>query len=327
MTDNLKACLLMVATMAGFSLEDLLIKQIAAQVPVGQIVLLLGIGGSLFFGLAAASLRQRLWSRDLTSGPVLLRSGAEMVSTMAGVAGLVLIPLSLASSILQAAPLLVTMGAALFLREKVGWRRWSAVAVGLAGVLLILKPGGGSLSLGVLLSVIAVIGVATRDLATRAITGRISTLQLAFWGYGLSIPSGLVMLVIAQPTLVWPSPGAWAMLAAAQALGITFYYTLTLALRIGEPSAVVPFRYSRLVFALALGVLVLDERIDGQMLAGLALVTGSGLYMLLREARLGRARRAAAIAASRAAAIAASRAAAIAATPAVHPSPVPPPPL
>ena len=316
MSDNLRACLLMVATMAGFSLEDLLIKQIAAELPAGQIVLYLGIGGSLFFGLAAASLRQRLWSADLTSRPVLLRSGAEMVSTMAGVAGLVLIPLSLASSILQAAPLLVTMGAALFLREKVGWRRWSAVAVGLAGVLLILKPGGGSLSLGVLLSVIAVIGVATRDLATRAITGRISTLQLAFWGYGLSIPSGLVMLVIAGsaqvwPTLVWPSPGTWAMLAAAQALGIIFYYTLTLALRIGEPSAVVPFRYSRLVFALALGVLVLDERIDGQMLAGLALVTGSGLYMLLREARLSRAR----------------RAAAIAATPAVHPSPVPPPPL
>lgn len=311
MTDNLRACLLMVATMAGFSLEDLLIKQLAARVPVGQIVLLMGIGGGLFFWTVSASLRQRLWSADLTSRPVLLRSGAEMVSTTAGVAGLVLIPLSLAASILQAAPLLVTMGAALFLGEKVGWRRWSAIGVGLAGVLMILKPDGGSLNPGVILSVIAVIGVATRDLATRTITGRITTLQLAFWGYALSVPCGLVMLAISRPALVWPSAGDWSILAGAQALGITFYYTLTLALRIGESSAVVPFRYSRLIFALALGVLVLDETIDGQMLAGLALVTGSGLYMLLREARLGRANHADAFAHTRA----------------VHPSPGASPPL
>ena len=97
---------------------------------------------------------------------------------------------------------------------------------------------------------------------------------------------------IQRPTLVWPDPKSWAMLAGAQALGITFYYTLTLALRLGQSSAVVPFRYSRLVFALALGVLVLGERIDAAMIAGLALVTAAGLYTLLREARLARSARA-----------------------------------
>lgn len=292
MTDNLKACLLMVATMAGFSLEDLLIKQVAGVIPVGQIVLTLGIGGSLFFALVSALLRQPLWNPGLTSRPVLLRSAAEMISTMAGVTGLVLIPLSLASSILQAAPLLVTIGAALFLGEKVGWRRWTAIGVGLIGVMLILQPGALGYNPGVWLSVLAVICVAARDLATRVIRASITTLQLAFWGYGLSVPSGLLLLAIQRPTLVWPDPGATAMLAGAQALGITFYYTLTLALRLGQSSAVVPFRYSRLVFALALGVLVLGERIDAAMIAGLALVTASGLYTLLREARLARSARA-----------------------------------
>ena len=292
MTDNLKACLLMVATMAGFSLEDLLIKQVAGVIPVGQIVLTLGIGGSLFFALVSALLRQPLWNQGLKSRPVLLRSAAEMISTMAGITGLVLIPLSLASSILQAAPLLVTIGAALFLGEKVGWRRWTAILVGLIGVMLILQPGAQGLNPGVWLSVLAVICVAARDLATRVIRASITTLQLAFWGYGLSIPSGLLLLAIQRPTLVWPDPKATAMLAGAQALGITFYYTLTLALRLGQSSAVVPFRYSRLVFALALGVLVLGERIDAAMIAGLALVTASGLYTLLREARLARSARA-----------------------------------
>ena len=293
MTDNLKACLLMVATMAGFSLEDLLIKQVAGVIPVGQIVLTLGIGGSLFFALVSALLRQPLWNQGLKSRPVLLRSAAEMISTMAGITGLVLIPLSLASSILQAAPLLVTIGAALFLGEKVGWRRWTAILVGLIGVMLILQPGAQGLNPGVWLSVLAVICVAARDLATRVIRASITTLQLAFWGYGLSIPSGLLLLAIQRPTLVWPDPKATAMLAGAQALGITFYYTLTLALRLGQSSAVVPFRYSRLVFALALGVLVLGERVDAAMIAGLALVTASGLYTLLREARLARSARAA----------------------------------
>ena len=140
MTDNIRASLLMVATMAGFAVEDLLIKQLAATLPVGQILVILGLGGTVFFALVSISLRQPIWSSVLLSRPVLLRNGAEMVSTMAGVTALTLIPLSMASSILQAAPILVTLGAAVVLREKVGWRRWSAILVGIFGVMLIIRP-------------------------------------------------------------------------------------------------------------------------------------------------------------------------------------------
>lgn len=289
MTDNIRASLLMVATMAGFAVEDLLIKQLAATLPVGQILVILGLGGTVFFALVSISLRQPIWSSVLLSRPVLLRNGAEMVSTMAGVTALTLIPLSMASSILQAAPILVTLGAAVVLREKVGWRRWSAILVGIFGVMLIIRPGTEGFNAAVWLAVVAVIALAFRDLATRAASTAISTLQLAFWGYGLSVPSGLILSLLRAQPWHWPGTNAVWMLAAAQFLGIVFYYCLTLALRLGESSVVVPFRYSRLIFALALGVGVLGETVDGLMLLGLLLVTASGLYTLLREARLRRA--------------------------------------
>lgn len=289
MTDNIRASLLMVATMAGFAVEDLLIKQLAATLPVGQILVILGLGGTVFFALVSISLRQPIWSSVLLSRPVLLRNGAEMVSTMAGVTALTLIPLSMASSILQAAPILVTLGAAVVLREKVGWRRWSAILVGIFGVMLIIRPGAEGFNAAVWLAVVAVIALAFRDLATRAASTAISTLQLAFWGYGLSVPSGLILSLLRAQPWHWPGTNAVWMLAAAQVLGIVFYYCLTLALRLGESSVVVPFRYSRLIFALALGVGVLGETVDGLMLLGLLLVTASGLYTLLREARLRRA--------------------------------------
>jgi len=285
MTNNLRASLLMVITMAGFSVEDLLIKQLSSSVPVGQILILFGFGGAVFYGVLSLVLRQPVWSAELISRPVILRNGAEMVSTMTGLTALTLLPLSLVSSILQAAPILVTIGAALVLGEKVGWRRWSAILVGIVGVILILRPGTDAFNPAVWLSVIAVVALAARDLATRATSTRISTLQLAFWGYALTIPSGLILHAVLGQPMTWPAPGDWAKLAGAQLLGIVFYYTLTLALRIGEASVVVPFRYSRLVFALALGVLVLGESVDALMLVGLALVTASGLYTLLREAR------------------------------------------
>jgi drug/metabolite transporter (DMT)-like permease len=288
MSDNFRASLLMVITMAGFSVEDLFIKLLAATVPVGQILFLLGCGGTVFFALAALLLRQPLWSADLVSRPFALRSAGEMVSTMAGVTALTLIPLSLAAAILQAAPLLVTIGAALFLGEKVGWRRWSAIGVGIVGVFLILRPGSEGFNPAVWLAVLAVIALAARDLATRATSRRLTTLQLTFWGYALSIiAGGVVYLVMGQPAVALTRQDLL-LLLGAQVLGIVFYFTLTLALRIGEASLVVPFRYTRLIFAISLGVLVLDETIDGWMIAGLVLLTASGLYTLLREARLNR---------------------------------------
>jgi drug/metabolite transporter (DMT)-like permease len=262
-------------------------------VPIGQIVLLMGLGGLAALGAVVAIRRERLLDRRLLAPAVLSRNAAEVVMSTAGINALILLPLSVMSAILQAAPLLAAAGAALFLGERVGWRRWTAICVGLVGVLLILRPGAGApagedFTLGVICGLVSVLAVAFRDLATRATPPGITTLQLAFWGYATTILAGILLNLLRAEPWVWPDRTGWLMLAGAQLLGIIFYYTLTLALMIGESSVVVPFRYTRLAFALALGVGVLGESVDVLMLVGLVLVTGSGLYTLLREARLRR---------------------------------------
>jgi drug/metabolite transporter (DMT)-like permease len=290
MTDNLRAILLMIATMAGFSLEDFFIKRASESVPVGQILVILGVIGTVANLGFARRARQPVLTRLMLTRVLILRNLAEITAMATGVTALTLIPLSLAASILQAAPLMVTLGAALVLKEQVGWRRWIATGIGLVGVLLILAPDGSGFQPAVILSVIATICIALRDLATRATQKSIGTFQLTFWGYALTIPAGIVLSLIMGEAWVMPARGVTFEILVAAALGIIFYFTLTVALRIGEASAVVPFRYTRLIFSFALGLTFLDESVSPMMLAGLVLVVASGLYTLIREARVSRVR-------------------------------------
>jgi drug/metabolite transporter (DMT)-like permease len=292
MSDNFKAILLMIATMAGFSVEDYYIKIAAEKVPIGEILVILGVLGTIANFTVARIAGQALLSRELLGKTLILRNVCEITAMATGVTALTLIPLSLASSVLQAAPLMVTVGAALFLGEHVGWRRWTATLVGLAGVLLVLKPDASGFQPAVLLSVVATICIAARDLVTRITPRSVATLQLTFWGYFLTIPGGALLSLILGETWVWPSGLAWAQISAAAVLGIIFYFALTIALRIGEASVVVPFRYTRLIFTFALGILFLDETVSGWMLLGLALIVSSGLYTLIREANISRKARA-----------------------------------
>jgi drug/metabolite transporter (DMT)-like permease len=284
-TDNFRAALLMIATMAGFALEDLFIKAASARVPMGQILFVLGAGGLVAMFAVARVRGVRLLDRRLLAPPVVVRNVAEMFTQIFGFGALALLPLSVVTSIGQSAPIVTTLVAALFLGETVGWRRWSAIAVGLAGVLLILRPGSAAFEPAMILSFAAVLCVAARDLATRRVPAELSVWQLNFWGYVTTLPAALVLLLAADIPPVWPEPRDWALILAAMVCGVVFYATLTMALRMGESSVVVPFRYTRLVFVLILAAVFLGERPDAVMLLGTALVTGAGLYTLLREAR------------------------------------------
>jgi drug/metabolite transporter (DMT)-like permease len=288
LTDNVRAALLMIVTMAGFALEDLLIKILSARMPVGQILLVLGFAGSLVMFVMARLGRSRLLDPALLERPVLIRSGAELIGQILGFSALTLLPLSVFTSIGQAAPIVTTLGAALFLREEVGWRRWSAVFVGLIGVLLILRPGSAAFHPAMILVALSVVCFAARDLSTRHISRGLTVMQLNFWGYATTLPAGLLLLATSGLPAVWPTPVEALMLLATLALGISFYWTLTVALRMGESSVVVPFRYTRLVFVLILAAIFLGERPSATMLTGTALVTLAGLYTLIREARLKR---------------------------------------
>lgn len=292
--ENLRGAAMMVAAMAAFAIEDMFIKRLSVDISTGQILMMLGAGGALVFGLLASRRGARLFSPVLLTRPVLLRNLGEVIGTMGFVTAIALTPLSSASAILQATPLAVTLGAAVFMQEAVGWRRWSAILVGFAGVLLIIRPGLEGFEPASLFAVQGVIGLAIRDLATRAVPREIGAMQLSAYAFGLLVPTGLVLLLVQGHSLTTPLPAQWGQFAGALVLGIVGYYSIVAAMRLGEVAVVTPFRYSRLIFAIIIGVTVFGERPDSLTLTGAALIVGSGLYTLLREAHLHRrARRAA----------------------------------
>ena len=289
--DNTRGSVLMVLAMLGFAFEDMFIKMMSGALHVGQILIMLGGGGAIIFAVITKAYGDRLWSRDLRHPAVILRNAGEVVGTLGFVTAIALTPISSASAILQATPLVVTIGAALFLGETVGWRRWLAVAIGLGGVLLIIRPGLDGFEPKSLFAVQGVIGLAIRDLATRRIPATITSRQVSTYAFAVLVPTGLILLWLGGPdaVLVVPDPVNMLRAAAAIVIGVIAYYTLVAATRIGDISVIAPFRYSRIVFALFVGVVVFGESPDMLTLLGAAIIVSSGIYTLLREARLRRA--------------------------------------
>jgi len=282
--DNLRGSMLMVLAMAGFALEDMFIKRLAAAMPVGQIIALVGFGGAVIFAAICTAQRRRLWSRDLLARPVILRNLGEMAGTLCFVSAIALTPLSQASAIIQAMPLAVTLGAALFLGAPVGWRRWTAILAGFAGVLMVVRPGLAGFAPASLFAVAAVIALATRDLATRAVPPTISSMQLSAYAFATLVPTGAVLLAVSGGPVAVDAGGARD-LSLALLCAVAAYYAIVAAMRVGEVAVVTPFRYTRLVFALIIGVAVFGERPDPWTLIGAAVIVASGVYTILREAR------------------------------------------
>ncbi|MEH7829595.1 DMT family transporter [Gemmobacter denitrificans] len=286
MNDNLRGAGFMVAAMLGFAIEDMLLKRVsAAGLPVGQVLLIFGAGGALVFAALTRRAGQPLWHPAVIGPRMLLKAGFEVMGRLFYTLAIALTPLSTASAILQATPLVVVAGAALIFGEKVGWRRWSAILAGLCGVLVILRPGLEGFNALSLLAVAGLIGFAGRDLATRAAPKVLSNLQLGIYGFLAMVPTGLG-LMLWQGGAVWPDAVAWGQLAVAIGFGVFAYWALTVAMRLGEVSAVTPFRYTRLVFALVLGMVVFGERPDLQTILGSGIVVAAGLYTLLRSRKV-----------------------------------------
>lgn len=276
----------MVLAMLGFALEDMFIKLLADALSVGQILIMLGIGGSLAFGTVVRLQGAALLSRDMLSAPIALRAAGEMVGTICFISAIVFTDISSASAILQATPLVVTLGAALFLGEPVGWRRWGAIMVGLCGVLLIIRPGMDSFEVLSLFAVGATFCLGLRDLATRRVPATISTMQLSFLGFVVIIPAGLAFMLWTGEGMRGLSAPNWGYFACAMGIGLFAYYAIVAAMRVGEVGFVTPFRYARLLFALVIGVAIFGETPDTLTLIGAAIIVASGIYTVLRERRL-----------------------------------------
>ena len=290
MTANQRGIVLMVLGMAGFAVEDMFIKLMAARLPAGEILLGLGLGGFVLFGTIAARRGLLVVSHGFLHRAVLGRNLCEMLGTFGYVLAVALSPLTTATAIFQATPLAVTMGAALFLGEAVGWRRWTAIAVGFGGVLMIVRPGSEAFVPASLFALLAVVGLSGRDLFTRRIPGSIDSMLLVAWGFGAV---GLVGLgqILATGGAVVPTGREAAWFAGGLASGMAGYWWLTQSTRVGELSAIMPFRYTRLLFAMVIGISVFAERPDAWTVGGAGLIVASGIYSLLRERARARALR------------------------------------
>ena len=280
--ENLRGILFMILAMAGFAFEDLFIKKLSAHLPVSEIIIILGFTGSIIFLIIALLQRAPIIHKDLLNRHVIIRTVFELFGALFFVIAIALIPLSSASAILQITPLLVTIGAAVFFRENVGWRRWTAVLIGFIGVLLILRPGFGGFMPASIFALLGAMFLAGRDLATRAMEVKLPSVTIAlyaFLAFGISgifiMPFNSAMIALTSTDIMY--------FIGASVFGVIAYYSLVIASRIGEMSVISPFRYSRIVFAMLLSILVLKENPDSLTLIGATIIVASGLYTFLRE--------------------------------------------
>jgi drug/metabolite transporter (DMT)-like permease len=286
--DNFKGAILMALAMAGFTINDAMVRLVAPDMNTGQIMFVRGAMTAALIAAVAWKMDARRPLRLFLDPWLGLRTAAEIVASVTYVAALGMLPLSNAAAILQALPLAVTMGAALFLGEPVGWRRWIAILVGFGGVLVIIRPGAEGFTAASLLVVASVVAAAIRDIATRKIDRDIPSLLVSAVSASVVALAGAVLIV---PFGGWTTPPAadFGALAIAAAALFTGYQTLIMAMRTGEVSFIAPFRYTGLLWSIALGILLLSEFPDAWMLAGSLIVVAAGIYTFHRENRRHRA--------------------------------------
>ena len=280
--DNLKGILFMILAMAGFACEDLFIKMLSENLPISEIIIILGFSGSIIFLIIGLLTKAPIFHQGLLTTPVIIRTLCELFGALFFVLAIALTPLSSASAIIQVMPLLVTIGAAIFFKEKVGWRRWTAVFVGFIGVLLILRPGFGSFMPASIFALLGATFLAGRDLATRAIEVKLPSVTISLYAFLAFGVSGIMLIPFSSEMLV-PSSKDILFFAGASAFGVIAYYSIVIAARTGEMSVISPFRYSRLVFAMLLSIIVLSERPDMLTLLGAAIIVASGVNTFVRE--------------------------------------------
>lgn len=287
MNDNLRGSLFMVLAMLGFAIEDAFFKAATAtdDVSAGVGTMLFGVFGTGFFVLYAMWIKEPLVRRAYVEGPLLIRSAFEILGRLFFALSLAFAPLSTTSAILQAAPLVVTLGAALVLKEKVGLRRWMAMSVGFVGVLMIVRPTPSGFDATATFALLGMIGFAGRDLMTRASPPEVSATQLGILGFLMVFIAGVVITLFEPAPLATPSLPALALLAGTGLAGLIAYSALTKAMRTGEVSVVAPFRYARLLIALVFAYLIFGERPDALTLIGATLIVSSGVYTLVRSGR------------------------------------------
>jgi S-adenosylmethionine uptake transporter len=285
MSPNTIGALLMIASMASFTLNDTLVKLTSGEVPLFQLIFLRGLLTTTLIlvtkgrlGPMHLDISKRDWKI------IAVRSFAEIASAYFFLTALFNMPLGNVTAILQVLPLSVTLASALVLREAVGWRRMSAIGVGFCGVMLIIKPGAEGFNIWSIYALIAVAFVTLRDLATRRLSKGVPSMTVTMvTAVSITIASGLASL-----TAPWvPITGDLAlMIAGASVFVLGGYFFSVQVMRVGDVSFVAPFRYTGLIWALVLGWFVFGDWPGWTTLLGAFIVVAMGIFTLYRERRL-----------------------------------------
>ncbi|MEM9603992.1 MAG: DMT family transporter [Pseudomonadota bacterium] len=282
LTDNTRGALMMMAAMAGYACNDVLIKFTAQDIGLYQAILVRGAAATVLLGAVALWQRQvRLPESARDRRLLAVRIVTEIVITVLFLTALLHVPLATVTAILQFTPLAITLAAALLLGERVGWRRYSAIAVGFIGVMLIVKPVGGSFNIYALYGLAAMVGVVVRDLITRRMSTSVSSLFVAFSTAAAVTLMAAAVCTVTPWTPMQASDVGWLMGAAVFIL--IGYLSSVTSVRCGDLSFVSPFRYTVMLWAIGLGWLVLEEVPDAVTLIGTAIVAATGVYAILRE--------------------------------------------
>jgi S-adenosylmethionine uptake transporter len=282
--DNVKGALFMMASMAGFVVNDALVKSLAGEVPLFQAIFVRGLVATALLAVLAAAqgvLTYRVGGGDRRR--LAARMAAEVGATACFLNALFHMPIANATAILLVMPLAVTLAGALFLGERVGWRRYSAILVGFVGVLVIVRPGGEGFNAYALSALAAVGFLVVRDLVTRRFAVGVPSAFVALaTAVAITLMGGLVSLFGPWSPL---AAGHVVVLAAAAGFLVVGYLFGVMTMRVGDIGFVSPFRYTVLIWALLLGVTVFGEIPDAATLVGSALVVATGLYTFHRERR------------------------------------------
>lgn len=281
MTPNTRGALLMMGSMAAFTLNDTCIKAAGASIPLVQLLTLRGLLSSiLLYALARHLGALHLRMNRLDAALVALRCVAEVAAAYFFLTALMRMPLANVTAVLQVLPLTVTLGAALFFGERVGWRRMLAIGLGFSGMLLIVRPGPEGFSVQAINALAAVGCVTVRDLVTRRMSAQVSSMTVTL----TSALSVFVAAALASAWIDWAPVEPWsaALIGASSVFVMLGYLLSVMVMRVGEVSFVAPFRYTGLLWALGLGWAVFGHWPEPLTLLGGAVVVAAGLFTLYR---------------------------------------------
>lgn len=285
-SDNTRGIIATCLAMIGFIGTDSCIKLAAQDMPVSQMIALRGIAILAILVAMAFATGAHKSLPTFKDKAVGLRAFGECMATLLYYNAIIAIPIANANAVLQTIPLVIVAVAALFFKEKVGWRRWTVILVGFSGVLLIIQPGGDGFLPASLWAVAAVVFFVIRDMATRYIDPRLPAVSINLVTSASVMVMGFILAFFQE--WVTPTPQALALLGLSACFLTMGYLAVTVAMRSGDVSVTSPFRYSIVLWALAIDALVFGNRPDLSMIVGLTIVVASGIYMIVREQQIKR---------------------------------------